>query len=194
MPTKVMSASRRQRQRPLDHRLAACSISRSSGEEAMAGSGIGKDARLDPVGHGEDDVVEGGRAVGRDVAGQRHHLVLRAFHRRQLLDRRLQRPPRADRHDDRLGRAKPPLDLGGGRLGDAQRGRGRSPDRSAPPRRDRARTATCSRAPRSRQLAIGWSTLTLMSPSDTASDTSRCAVCRETPSLPAIWSWVLPAT
>ena len=90
----------------------------------MAGSGIGKDLALIRVGHGEDDVVEGGRAVGRDVAGQRHHLVLRAFHRRQLLDRGLERPPRADRHDDRLDRAKPPLDLGGGRRGDPERRRG----------------------------------------------------------------------
>ena len=32
-----------------------------------------------------------------------------------------------------------------------------------------------SRAARSRQLAIGWSTRTLIRPSETASDTSRCA-------------------
>ena len=43
------------------------------------------------------------------------------------------------------------------------------------------------------QRPIGWSSLTLISFSLTASDTSRCAVWRDTPSLRAISSWVLPA-
>ena len=55
-------------------------------------------------------------------------------------------------------------------------------------KRERRRSAN------SMQLAIGWSSRTLISPSETASDTSRCALCRETPSFVAIWSWVLPAT
>ena len=58
-----------------------CSISRSSAEDAMTGRGMGK-LRALIVGDVEDDVVEGGRAVRRDVAGQRHDLVLRALHRR----------------------------------------------------------------------------------------------------------------
>ena len=45
----------------------------------------------------------------------------------------------------------------------------------------------------SRQCPIGWSRRTLMSFSLTESDTSRWADCRDTPSLRAISSWVLPA-
>ena len=44
------------------------------------------------------------------------------------------------------------------------------------------------------QRAIGWSSRTLISRSLIASDTSRCADWRETPSFLAISSWVLPAT
>ena len=50
-----------------------------------------------------------------------------------------------------------------------------------------------SRCERSRQCPIGWSSRTLISFSLIASDTSRWAVWRDTPSLLAISSWVLPA-
>ena len=132
-------------------------------------------ARLDRIGHREDDVVERRRPVGRDVAGQRHDLVLRALHRRKLLDRGLQRAAGADRQHDRLGRPQPPLDLGGGGLGDADRRRRRCRDRSARPRRRSSAKRERRRSASSMQLAIGWSSRTLISPSETASDTSRCA-------------------
>ena len=44
------------------------------------------------------------------------------------------------------------------------------------------------------QRAMGWSSRNLISFSLTASDTSLCADCRDTLSLFAISSWVLPAT
>ncbi|MCY1306273.1 hypothetical protein D9M70_561250 [compost metagenome] len=81
--------------------------------------------RLDRIGHAEDDVVIGGRAVEADIAGERNDAVLRTFHRRQLVDRRLQRASGTDRQHLRLRQLQPALDFGSTRLGNADGRRGR---------------------------------------------------------------------
>ena len=73
------------------------------------------------VGHPHHHVVERRRAVGGDVADQRDDLVLRAVHRGQLVDGRAHRPAGADRHDQRMRRLEPALELGGGGLRDPRR-------------------------------------------------------------------------
>lgn len=156
MPTKVMSA------------CAAsasvgwisgwpCSASRSGRRRGDRRQRHRERACLDAVRHREDDVVEGGRTVRRDVAGQRNDLVLRAVHRRKLLDRRLQRAPRADRHHQRFRRVQPPFDLGGlwprrrpAVVDDEFGSLGTTSTRSSA---KRARSFAAS----SRQLAMGWS-------------------------------------
>ena len=78
-----------------------------------------------------------------------------------------------------------------------------SPSPTAPPSRPGSLGTTSTRLSRqrasiaaasSKQRAIGCSSQTRISFSETASDTSRCAACREIPIAAAISSWVRPAT
>ena len=79
--------------------------------------------RLHPVADAAHHIEERGRAVGRDIADQRHDLVLRAIHRRQLLDHGAQHAPRAHRHDHRMLRHEIALELRGGGFRDPDRAR-----------------------------------------------------------------------
>ena len=75
--------------------------------------------RLHGVGDTHDHVIERGGAVRRDVADQRDDLVVRAFERLDLLDRRAERSPATDRHHDRVHRLQPLLHVGRGGAGGA---------------------------------------------------------------------------
>ena len=161
-PTKVTSACRA-RSITLLHRLL-------HQEQRLLVHGRGDDRqrhrivrRLHRVGDADDDVVERGRAVGRDVADQRDDLVLRAFHRRQLLDRGAQRAARCPwrRRSDaaRSSRRSSSAAVASATptVVDGEAGSDGTTSHSCSP------CLAISRCDRSRQLAIGWSSRTLIS-------------------------------
>ena len=79
--------------------------------------------RAHAVGHANDDVVERSRTIGLGGADQRDQLVLRAFHRRQLVGDGAHRAAGADADDRGLRTAQPAFEFRRGDLGDAERRR-----------------------------------------------------------------------
>ena len=81
--------------------------------------------RLHPVADAAHHIEKRSRAVGRDIADKRNDLVLRAIHRRQLLDHGAQHASCSHGDDDRMLRDEIALELGRRGLGNTKRRRGR---------------------------------------------------------------------
>ncbi len=161
----------------------------------MAGSGIGNDRALMRVGHGEDDVVKGGRVVRRDVAGQGRRSCAAGS------------PSAAAARSPAFSVRPVPIRLGDRLRRTYSRRSISAAAASAMPivvdDEPGSLGTSSTRYSLKRELSFGRKLEAVgdrvvdpdrFRPSDMASDTSRCAVCREIPSFAAIWSCVFPAT